>query len=147
MTLFDLENRLNSLILNHARPKYLHPRTIKNFIYHFNSLGVNEKEFVLNHLDGYLHEIEETGVLTRDECADIFNIYVLPISKIYERDLGFAPMVHFFVTLVWFFCISFLMVLLNVSAILYYLLAFILLVYYGRIYSKRKQRKVYGLMF
>jgi len=147
MTLLDLENRFDKLLASHPRSKYLNPRTVKNFIYHFNSLGANEKEFIFNQLNGYLHEAEEADVLTRNECADLFNSYLLPVSKIYERDLGFAPKINLLSILVLFVGAGVPLFLLNAPAIVFYLLVVVLLLYYIHIFSKRTQRKVYGLMF
>jgi len=143
----ELETRLNKLLEYYVRSKYLHPRTIKNFIYHFNSLGASAKELTFQYLDNYLHELEKSHELTRNECADLFTVYIIPIAKIYDRDLGFSPKISAFTILIVFIAIAVLLFLLNVPTLMFYLLALILLIYYSYVFFKRTQRKVYGLMF
>jgi len=145
--ILELKTRLDNCMKKSYRPKYLHPKTINNFIFHFNSLRYKEKEFTFLHLNNYLHEVEEMHTITRNESADLFTAYLLPVAKIYDRDLGFTPMINIFLIILWFIAIGILLILLNLPTIVFYLLALLLLTYYAYAVFKKMQKKVYGLMF
>jgi hypothetical protein len=91
MGINNLESELDRYKKNlGANKKYYHLNSISNFFFHFNDLRDDEsKQFVMDSLTACLAYYESHAINTIKESMDIFQQYLIPVGKIYQKQLGF----------------------------------------------------------
>jgi hypothetical protein len=73
-----------------ATKKYYHLNSISNFFFHFDSLKDDaSKQFVMDSLKACFSYYEEHSITTVGQSMSIFKEYLIPVGKIYQKQLGF----------------------------------------------------------
>lgn len=130
--------------------KYLHPKSIKNFLKHFENLPKNCQELVKDQLESYCQDIDNLdGKISKKESFSFGMTYVMTLGAIYEKELFFKPLMDWGFIIFWG-CIFDLGLFISGIAHLYFNipLCLILLILRKIYYLKlEKKRKVYGLFY
>lgn len=143
----NLQNKFNDLKLaRDSNQKFYHFRSIENFIYHFDDVGSLElKEKIYSILMEYLQKVIEDPIENLEECTSLFDDYIRPVGNLYERALGFMPMIRIWVIIFWVIPLMIIVYALNLSIIFYGIIGVLFLSYYFYIRKKRIEKKIYGL--
>lgn len=132
------------------RRKYLHPKSVENFLKHFNSLSEKNKIIVSDMLNDYLEQLKyHLAFFEKTDSILFFNNYVLTIGNIFEEELSFKKMIDWSFIFFWgiFFDLSF---FLTGLAKLYFNLPLVLIVLIIRkVYYLKLELgcKMYGLFY
>ena len=91
MDITNLETELDRYRKNlGTNKKYYHLNSISNFFFHFDSLQDDEsKQFVMDSLTACFKYYEEHSINDIRESMNIFQQYLIPVGKIYQKQLGF----------------------------------------------------------
>lgn len=136
--------------LHKRKIKYLHLKTIDNFLFHFHHLDDEKQQVVYNVLYNYLitrKEAEDLDQIDAKLGKALFEDQVLPVAKIYDKNVNFVPYAKTDVLFIWLIIISGLMFAFGGPMYLYLVICVFFLVHYFRLFKKRKDKKVYGYFY
>jgi hypothetical protein len=131
--------------------RYLHMKSVDNFIYHLNSLPKKKliKANAYNSVSNYLNLIREIDVseMNRQHSEELFNTYLAPVGWNCTNTIGFIIYPRLYVIMIFYFVVLLALMLFEAGWIPH-LIAFLFFVsMYIRREIKKKQKKVYGLFY
>ena len=143
----DIQKGLNELTQEkNIIKRFYHLRSIQNFIHFFDELeNIQLKEKVYSILIEYLEVVKKEPVEDIQHSTALFDEYIRPVGNLYEKTLGFMPMISSWVIIFWCICLFGVVYIFNLSVIFYYIIGLFLSSYYFYILKKRAENKVYGL--
>lgn len=126
--------------------KYIHVKTIDNFLFHADSFMNHHKEEIHNTLNEYLEIIGTTQIDNIAESLQLFNKYIRPLTNLFTDLRGFHMASRLWIKLSWTILIGILLFLLKAS-LYFYIGLFVLTIFIlvRQLYYSR-QRKTYGFM-
>lgn len=139
-----LKNTLDS-----SDRKYYHLHSIENFLYHFNALTDNEsKEYIQELLSNCIEYYNYHSIPNAIESLDIFQKFLKPAGKIYERQLNFFILIKSWL-LTLYILVGYLIVFLlfNNNRIATLIFLFIVLIFIVFLGVKFSQRKLYAFLW
>jgi hypothetical protein len=91
MNISNLETELNRYKENlGANKKYYHLNSISNFFFHFDSLKDDiSKQLVMDSLTACFKYYEEHAIGNVKQSMDVFQQFLIPVGKIYQKQVGF----------------------------------------------------------
>ena len=142
----DIQDRLNEVLLEEDIVKrFYHFRSIQNFISSFDKLGSDQKQKVYSTLIEYLQKIKQEPIEDMHQSTTLFDEYIRPVGNLYEKNLGFMPMMSVWVICFWVIVLFGIMFIFRLSIIFYCVIGILLASYYIYLLKKRTEKKVYGL--
>ena len=143
----DIQSSLNELILKkNKEERFYHYRSLQNFIHFFDDLGsIQLKKQVYSILIEYLEIVKSEPIEDIHQCTTLFDEYIRPVGHLYEKSLGFMPIMSFWVMAFWFIFLFGIIYVFNLPIISYYIIGILFLGYYFYCLKKRMDKKVYGL--
>lgn len=152
----NLLNELYEKTISHISQrewKYLHLRTIGNFITHFDKIPEDDKPEVFSRIIEYLQRVKEVGKLDvkhkedRKIIRELYEQMVYPLAYEYYNAIGFFPYASRLVNYTILITVLTIIFLLQIPDIFYYL---VLVIFIGvEVYTlkKRNDNKVYGYKY
>lgn len=142
----EIENKLKELMNREDIIKrFYHLRSIENFIYFLDVIEDTQlKEKVYLILIEYFDVVKNEPIQDIHHCTKLFDEYIRPIGSVYEENVGFMPMIHAWVIIFWGVLLFVILYMFSLPLVFYYLIGGGLLFYYGYVFKKRLQQKVYG---
>ena len=142
----DIQDRLNEVLLEENIVKrFYHFRSMQNFISSFDKLGSDQKQKVYSILIEYLQRIKQEPIQDMHQSTTLFDEYIRPVGNLYERTLGFMPMISSWVIIFWAIVLFSFLYVFNLSIIFYAAIGIFLSSYYIYVLIKKTEKKVYGL--
>ncbi len=106
--------KFNYYIENFPEKRHLYqPKSVFNFLKHFEEINEKDKITVTNLLNEYLDYILENKIDNKEDCKEAFFTYIFPIGAIFKRDANFILLFRYKSYL-------FLLALLNIFLLLIY---------------------------
>ena len=131
------------------RLKYIHWKSVRNFIYHLNNFPDNpDKSKIEIRLLEYIEIVDKSSVInTSQDSLNLFNAYLQPTGKLYEHYLDFHVVAKTSTILFGSLIIVVALYFLNANYLFYIGLIFIDFTIIYRHYYFAKQMKSYSLMY
>lgn len=128
--------------------RFYHLKSTANFIAFIDKLNsASERERVCLLLSSYLDVVQQEPVEDAAMSMELFNEFIRPVGRLYEDEFGFMPMINLWVICFWVVVCFSVLYILNLPIIVYCLVGLTLLVYYGYVFKKRIDKKVYGYTY
>ena len=129
------------------KKKYYHYRSIDNFLFYLDQIeNKDEKEKIFSILYEYL-EILKTTIIDRGESITLFNKYIRPVGKFYEKSFHFMPVFGVLAAGFWILLFSLIQYMFKLTPLFYLFTVLPILLYYLYCLRKTLDKKVYGLMW
>ena len=135
--------------LSAEEKKYLHFRSINNFMYHFPNLSLSSQAEVENLLQAYFDEVNKNNnSYTIDNTTDLV-VYLSKVGVFYKRELGFKQAFPLRFAIFWGLGLDILLLLGGLLKSFYYIPIVTLLFISRYIYLLRfeRQGKLYGTLY
>jgi hypothetical protein len=140
----ELDNKTQSI---------LHLRSMRNFLYHYDSLTGFNKEFVINLIEGYFNELSQYDSfdeLGNEESENLYWRYIQRIGVIYAGNLKFKTHKVLGYSIIWGIIIDLTLFLAGFSKTYYYIpIATIFFIVEWR-YTKQsyeRHNKIFGPLY
>lgn len=128
--------------------RFYHLKSLTNFIAFIDKLNnASERERVYLLLSNYLDVVQQEPVEDVTMSMELFNEFIRPVGRLYEDEFAFMPMINLWVICFWMIVCFSVLYILNLSIIVYCIVGLPLLVYYGYVFKKRIDKKVYGYLY
>lgn len=126
---------------------HFHLKSVKNFITYLNEINdITLKTKIATDLYSYL-DLLETNSYSRDDSKVLFEQYIYPIGKIYERTLNFSIKIKLWIMLGWIIPVWLVSKFIFKSAYLGILFVLLILLIYHDSILKNMTSKVYGFNY
>jgi len=141
--------RLGAVLLRYRNNKrYVHYRSVYNFIAHLGEFGnVIDSNRAVQLIEAYIEDLRTIRSLNSGVVINLYKNHIKPLGALYEDRLGFS-MNCFLLSLVIdslpFYGLLF---LLKAPALSYFLIAAVLLGYFGFLLYIRRRKLVYGFFW
>ena len=146
----NLQNEFNAIkkLYSNKNYKYIHAKTIDNFIFFADSFFLNkDKEEIYRTLSEYFSILNSTEVDNVHDSLKLFKKYIAPLTSLYIDLKGFHLALKFWIISI--STLSFFLILYLVKAPNYYYIGlgsiFIILVARQLYYGKKKM--IYGFLY
>jgi hypothetical protein len=124
-----------------------HLETVNNYITHFTRLSIQQQDKVFSILNEYLSLIIEDSEIRNENSYILFEKYIMPLISVYEKRVGFAMHVRWWITLCWFLALQLVTLLFFRTIVAMILIALLFLMYYTFFSGKKKTRQVQGYLY
>ncbi len=144
-----LQSRFEQIKLSYTKDnyKYIHVKTVENFLYHANTFFTNHhKEQVFKTLSGYFNIIDREKIKSASQSRELFEKYLRPLSNLFHDLKGFHLVSQTWVIITWSLPLFGLLYFLNAS--IYFYIGLLVCVFYflvRQLYFQR-QRRTFGFM-
>lgn len=126
--------------------KYIHVKTIDNFLFHADSFMNHHKEEIHKTINEYLEIIGSTQINNIADSLQLFNKYIRPLTTLFTDLRGFHMASRLWIKLSWTLLIGILLYLLRASIYFYIVLIVLTIFILARQLYHSRQRKTYGFM-
>lgn len=128
--------------------KFYHLNSIENFIHNFGLIkSDSSRNFILNSLEDYFIYCNGNSITEIHKSLEIFNKYLKPVGKIYEKEAGFAIFIKPWLLTLYIVAINFIVYILgsNISASIICNLIILFFIFY--LAYKYKEHKLYAFLW
>jgi hypothetical protein len=152
ISMFEIQETFSKVLyeIEPRNRKYIHPKSVQNFIQYFHSLSDKSKSVVEKLLLEYCEELKlHADSLPKKMTIKVFANYLMQIGAIYEKELAFKTMMDWGFILKWGIVFDACLFFVGVSKFYFHLpLVLIVLIIRKFYYLKiETNNKMYGLFY
>jgi hypothetical protein len=136
--------------LDKKTQSYLHLKSMKNFLQHYDALKDTHKEAAMKHFKDYFEKVATLDLIDKKDSGSLYWDYVYRLGVMYAIDVKFKVRKILSYSIIWGLVVDIALYLLNVSKLYYYIplvtIFFIIDWFYISRYYK-KNNKVFGSQY